>query len=354
MSARDRAGRPRRRYASRPPGCRASRRPPCCSSPSARSAPARSSATSRRPRSRRSRSRSPRRRRSRPRSATTSIDRGGRDRAGRGLHRRGRRRLRPRRARALARRASAPRRSSAAWRPRSSAARSSSCAARRPEQIHVFLRNESPQTIALVVANLHTDARRPGARRCSSPRTRPTSPLRDRDDGRDPAGGRRAGRDRDAAEALERRSPQEYAGRRRRQVARRHPQPRRPHDRAQRARRAGRGRRRARRGGPPAAVHLRGRRQARRPLDPDGAQGGRPEGPRDRPARRLRGRHASGSSRNMSERGAELLQGGDRLPAAAAPRVIEEAQGRIVGDRAPPRGGRRDRHLPRRAAARTS
>ena len=47
-------------------------------------------------------------------------------------------------------------RSSAASRPPSSAGRSSSCAAPPPEQIHVFLRNESPQTVALVVANLHT------------------------------------------------------------------------------------------------------------------------------------------------------------------------------------------------------
>ena len=50
-----------------------------------------------------------------------------------------------------------------------------------PEQIHVFLRNESPQTIALVVANLHTSlaaevlvAARPEptrpTSRCASPR----------------------------------------------------------------------------------------------------------------------------------------------------------------------------------------
>ena len=32
-----------------------------------------------------------------------------------------------------------------------------------PEQIHVFLRNESPQTIALVVANLHTALAAAGA-----------------------------------------------------------------------------------------------------------------------------------------------------------------------------------------------
>ena len=37
------------------------------------------------------------------------------------------------------------------------------------EQIHVFLRNEAPQTIALIVANLHTVAGRAGARRCSTP-----------------------------------------------------------------------------------------------------------------------------------------------------------------------------------------
>ena len=33
-----------------------------------------------------------------------------------------------------------------------------------PEQIFAFLRNEAPQTIALVIANLHTAARRRGAR----------------------------------------------------------------------------------------------------------------------------------------------------------------------------------------------
>ena len=45
------------------------------------------------------------------------------------------------------------------------------------EQIVVFLRNESPQTIALVVSNLHTMLAAAGARRTSTPRSRPTSPC---------------------------------------------------------------------------------------------------------------------------------------------------------------------------------
>ena len=44
-----------------------------------------------------------------------------------------------------------------------------------PEQIHVFLRNEAPQTIALVIANLHTTLAAAGALAAWSPRSRPTS-----------------------------------------------------------------------------------------------------------------------------------------------------------------------------------
>ena len=45
------------------------------------------------------------------------------------------------------------------------------------EQIVVFLRNESPQTVALVISNLHTIAGRPGALERSTPRSRPTWPC---------------------------------------------------------------------------------------------------------------------------------------------------------------------------------
>ena len=85
----------------------------------------------------------------------------------------------------------APRRSSAAWPRRSSAGRSSSCAARRPSRSHVFLRNESPQTIALVVANLHTTL---AAQVLSllEPEEQAEVALRIAHDGRDAAGGRRA------------------------------------------------------------------------------------------------------------------------------------------------------------------
>ena len=45
------------------------------------------------------------------------------------------------------------------------------------EQIVVFLRNESPQTVALVISNLHTTLGRPGALDASTPRSRPTWPC---------------------------------------------------------------------------------------------------------------------------------------------------------------------------------
>ena len=51
---------------------------------------------------------------------------------------------------------------------------------------------------------------------------------------------------------------------------------------------------------------------------------------------------------NMSERGAELLKRGDRLPAAAAQARHRGGAGPHRRRRAPPRGSRRDGHLPRR------
>ena len=44
-----------------------------------------------------------------------------------------------------------------------------------PEQIHAFLADESPQTIALVVASAALDAGRARPRRAARPRCRPTS-----------------------------------------------------------------------------------------------------------------------------------------------------------------------------------
>ena len=256
--------------------------------------------------------------------------RGRRVRARRGLPRRGRRRLRPQRARCARSARTARTRSSAAWRPRSSAARSSSCAARRPSRSSsscatsrrrrsrwsspTCTRRWPPRCSSML------DARGAGRRRPA-----------DRDDGRDPAGGRRAGRDRHALAAARAVGRAGVRGRRRRQVARRHPQPLRPHDRAQRARRAGQGRRRAGRGDPPAAVHLRGRRQARRPLDPDGAQGGRPEGPRDRPARRVRGRPRPDLLQHVRARRRDAASEEIDFQPPQRKRVVEEAQGRIVG-----------------------
>ena len=224
------------------------------------------------------------------RSGRDVDQRGGRDRAGRGLHRRGRRRLRPLRARGARWARSARPRSSAASPPRSSAARSSSCAAR-------------PRSRS--ICSCATSRRRPwpsSSRTCtrtSPPRCSASSPADEAARGR--RGASRVKNEtrpeviNQRVEAVMRQKLSNviFAGLRRRgrgQVAGRHPQQLRPDDRAQRARRARQGRRRARRGDPPAAVHLRGRRQARRPLDPDGAQGGRPEGPRDRTARCVRGR----------------------------------------------------------------
>ena len=122
-------------------------------------------------------------------------------------------------------------------RRRSRRGRSSSCAARRRSRSHVFLRNESPQTIALVIANLHTTLAAQ-VLAAARPRTQADVALRIAHDGRDLARGHQ--REVEAVmrdEALER----DRAGvlrRRRRRVARRHPQPRRPLHRAQRARRA--------------------------------------------------------------------------------------------------------------------
>ena len=197
------------------------------------------------------------------------------------------------------------------------------------EQIVVFLRNESPQTVALVVSNLHTTLAAQVLSNIDA-EIQADVALRIALMGETPPGGRGPGRERHALAAVRGRRPG-VRGRRWRQVARRHPQLLRPHDRAQRARRAGQGRQRAGRGDPPAAVHLRGRRQARRPLDPDGAQGGRPEGPRDRPARRVNEDVRGRIFTNMSERGAELLREEIDFQPPQRKRVVEEAQGRIVG-----------------------
>ena len=72
-----------------------------------------------------------------------------------------------------------------------------------PEQIVTFLRNESPQTVALVVANLHTTL---AAQVLSNlPERAGRDRAADRADGRDQPGGRQAGRGRDAQEARHRR-----------------------------------------------------------------------------------------------------------------------------------------------------
>jgi flagellar motor switch protein FliG len=197
-----------------------------------------------------------------------------------------------------------------------------------PEQIHVFLRSESPQTIALVIANLHTTLAAQVLAMLEPAHQAEVAPA-DRGHERDAPRGRRAGRGRRARQAVERQRAGLRGGRRC-QVARRHPQQRRPQHRAQRARRAGEGERSPRRGDPAAAVHLRGHRQARRPLDPAGAQGGRPEGPRDRPARRGDDVAARIFS-NLSERGAELLREEIQFQPPQRKRVVEECQGRIVG-----------------------
>ena len=76
----------------------------------------------------------------------------------------GRLRVRARGARERRSARSAPRRSSAACRRSSRCGRSSSCAARRRSRSSAFLRDESPQTMALVDRQPAHDARR---RRCS-------------------------------------------------------------------------------------------------------------------------------------------------------------------------------------------
>ena len=111
---------------------------------------------------------------------------------------RGRRRLRPRGARAGARpRAGARDHRAALERDRDAAVRVPAPHA-RPSSSSTFLRNESPQTVALVVANLHTTlaaqvlSHLPG-RRAGGDR------AADRAHGRDQPGGRQAGRGRDEA-----------------------------------------------------------------------------------------------------------------------------------------------------------
>ena len=196
------------------------------------------------------------------------------------------------------------------------------------EQIVVFLRNESSQTIALVISNLHTvlaaqvlsqidpEIQADVALRIAMmAETRPEvvaqveSVMRSRLSAVGAQEYATAGGVKSLADILN---------------------SLRPLDRAQRARRAGQGRRRAGRGDPPPAVHLRGRRQARRPLDPDGAQGGRPEGPRDRPARRLRGRPRPDLRQHVRARRRAAQEEIDFQPPQRK-RVVEEAQGRIVG-----------------------
>ena len=254
------------------------------------------------------------------------ADRGRRDRAGRGLPRRGRRRLRARGAGALARRR---RREEIIGRLAATIERRPFEFLRRtpPEQIHVFLRNESPQTIALVSPTC--TPRSP--RRCSRCSARGAGRRRHahRAHGRDAARGRRAGRGGDEAEALERHRAGVLA-RRRRQVARRHPQPRRPLDRAQRARPARADQRRAGRGGPLLLFVF----EDVVKLDDRSIQLVLKEVDQKDLALALRGVAEDVAPRifaNMSERGAELLKEEMEFQPPQRRRVVEEAQGRIVG-----------------------
>ena len=78
-----------------------------------------------------------------------------------------------------------------------------------------------------------------------------------------------------------------------------------------------------------------------------------PEGPRDRPPRRVRGRPPPHLREHVRAR-RRAAQGGDRLPAAAAPARRRGGAGPHRRRRAPPRGGRCGRHLPRLPAAATT
>ena len=149
--------------------------------------------------------------------------------------RRGRRRLRARGARAGARPRAGRRDPRPALDRDREARRSSSCAARRPSRSPRFLRSEPPQTIALVHRQ---PATRRSPRRCwrTCPRTSsPTSRCAS------PGWARPARTSSSRSSGVMRQKLASVVqpgvrGRRRRQVARRDPQPRRPLDRAQRAR----------------------------------------------------------------------------------------------------------------------
>ena len=255
-------GRPPRPAARPKLTCRAARRPPCCSSASARSAPRGLQA---------------------PQGGgdRAALPRDGEDPAGPDGHERGRvERGSSRRVMAEAYVAEGGveyarevlERSVGPDRARELIGRLSATIERRPfeflrrsppEQIFAFLRNEAPQTIAVVIANLHTAlaaevlsqlppeqqaevALRIGTMTEISPDvTRDVEAvLRQKLSNVDHPGVLRGGR---------------------RRVAGRHPQQLRPPDRAQRARLAGRALRRAGRRGPDAPLRLRGHRQARRP-----------------------------------------------------------------------------------------
>ena len=199
-----------------------------------------------------------------------------------------------------------------------------------PEQIATFLRNEAPADDRARRRRPAHDARRQGPR---LPGARGPGRRRDahRDDGGDQPGGRRGGRARCCASSSPTSSPQEFSPAGGVNSLAEHPQPRRPLHRAQRARGARRDRRRAGRRDPPAAVHLRGHRQARRPRRSSWCCG--------RSTRRTsRSRCAASATRSG--------HGSSATCPSAAPRcsqeeietsqpqrraVVEEAQSRIVG-----------------------
>ena len=272
------------------------------------------------------------------------------------LHRRGRRCATP--ARCSSRRVGAPRADEILNRlsvDRSRRRRSSSCAATPPDQIAAFLRNEHPQTIALVVAHLPDHRpRREGDGAARRPSCRPTSPMRIATmDQTSPDVVKEVARG-DEGASSRRVAPARVRGRRRR--AARSPRSSTPPTAPPSATSSStsqEARPRARRRGARAAVRLRGHPQARRPLDPAGAQGGRHEGSRARAARRLEDVQERILA-NMSQRGAEMLREEmEFMP----PQRRARRRGGAVEDRrrrAQARGRRRDRDLARRRATRTS
>ncbi|CAA9518571.1 MAG: Flagellar motor switch protein FliG, partial [uncultured Solirubrobacteraceae bacterium] len=266
--------------------------------------------------------------------------RGGRERNGRGVHGRRGRRLRPRAAGALRRRGTGERD------PRAPGGDHRTPAVRVPAPHSAGADRRLPRQ--RVTADRRPGGGQPPRRAGGAGPLRAAGRVAGRggqaggDHERVPARGHRPGRGRHAPEALER----DRAGVRRRrwrQAARRDTQQRRSHHGAERPRQARRGALRARRGDPHAAVHLRGRGAARRPLDPDGPQGGRPEGSRRRPARRVRrgpGAHVREHVRARRRAAAR----GDLLPAAAAPARDRGGPGPDRRRRATARGDRRPDH----------